>query len=150
MGRELSNAIVFFHEAVASHLGVSAAEWKCLGMLDQHGPSTAGRLAELSGFSSGAITGIVDRLERGGYVRRERHSSDRRSVIVRPVGIKNVREQVMPIFRSLMTAMSEVAGHYSAKELASIDKFFRETTEVLRKETAKLKRMIQDSMDQNY
>ena len=44
MGRELSNAVVFFHEAVASRLGMSAAEWKCLGLLDQHGPSTRAAL----------------------------------------------------------------------------------------------------------
>ncbi|HEY6370392.1 MAG TPA: hypothetical protein VIX37_07415, partial [Candidatus Sulfotelmatobacter sp.] len=51
MGRELSNAVIFFHEAIAAHLGMSTAEWKCLGLLDQHGASTASRLAELSGFT---------------------------------------------------------------------------------------------------
>jgi hypothetical protein len=61
LGREFSDAVVFFHEALAAQLGMSAAEWKCLGLLDQHGPSTASRLAELSGFTTGAITGIVDR-----------------------------------------------------------------------------------------
>jgi hypothetical protein len=54
MGRELSDAIVFFHEAVAAHLGMSVAEWKCLGLLREHGSSSASRLAELSGFTTGA------------------------------------------------------------------------------------------------
>jgi DNA-binding MarR family transcriptional regulator len=139
MGRELSSAVVFFHEAVASHLGMGAAEWKCLGLLQQHGPSTAGRLAELSGFTTGAITGIVDRLERAKYVRREPHPQDRRSIIVQPLHVKEVQERVVPIFQSLGRAMAEVASHYSAAELGAIASFFRETTEVLRKETAKLK-----------
>ena len=139
MGRELSDAVVFFHEAVASHLGMNATEWKCLGLLDQHGPSTAGRLAELSGFTTGAITGILDRLERGGYVRRERHPNDRRSVIVRPVGVKKVQERVVPIFQSLGTAMAAVASRYTANELAAVAAFLGETTKVLRSETAKLK-----------
>jgi predicted transcriptional regulator len=140
MGRELSNAVIFFHEAVAAHLGMSAAEWKCLGLLDQHGPSTASRLAELSGFTTGAITGIVDRLERAGHVRREAHPTDRRSVIVQPVQMKGIKERVVPIFQSLGRAMAEVTAHYSAVELTAIARFFAETTEVLHNETAKLKR----------
>jgi DNA-binding MarR family transcriptional regulator len=139
MGRELSGAVIFFHEAVASHLGMSAAEWKCLGLLDQRGASTAGRLAELSGFTTGAITGIIDRLERVGYVRREPHPDDRRSVIVQPLRVQEVQERVQPIFQSLGRAMAAVAKRYSASELAAIAAFFRETTEVLRGETAKLK-----------
>jgi DNA-binding MarR family transcriptional regulator len=143
MGRELSNAVIFFHEAVASHLGMSAAEWKCLGLLEQHGPATAGRLAELSGFTTGAITGIVDRLGQAGYVRRESHPNDRRSVIVQPRHLKELKERVVPIFQSLGRAMAEIAGGYSSEELAAIARFFRETTEVLHNETAKLKRQRQ-------
>ncbi len=141
MGRELSNAVIFFHEAVAAHLGMSAAEWKCLGLLDLHGPSTAGRLAELSGFTTGAITGIVDRLERSGYVRREPHPTDRRSIIVKPLYVKALKERVVPIFQSLGRAMAELSGRYSAGELAAIASFFTETAGILRKETAKLKHL---------
>lgn len=139
LGRELSNAVVFFHEAVAAHLGMSAAEWKCLGLLDQHGPLTASRLADLSGFTTGAITGIVNRLQRLSYVRRESHPEDRRSVIIHPLQSKKIQQQVMPIFQSLGRAMAEVASHYSAAELAAVARFFRETTEALHGETAKLK-----------
>ena len=95
MGRELSDAVVFFHEAVAAHLGMTAAEWKCLGLLREHGSSSASRLAELSGFTTGAITGIVDRLERAGYVRREPHLTDRRSVIVQPQHLKEVQQRAI-------------------------------------------------------
>lgn len=139
MGREFSDAVIFFHEAVASHLGMSAAEWKCLGLLEQQGPATAGRLRELSGFTSGAITGIVDRLERAGYVRRKPHPHDRRSIIIQPLDIKQVKRRVMPIFQSLGRAMAVLASRYTAPELAAITAFFGETTEALRRETAKLK-----------
>jgi len=139
MGRELSNAVVFFHEAVAAHVGMNAAEWKCLGLLDQHGSLTASRLAELSGFTTGAITGIVDRLERGGYVRRNSNPEDRRSVIVEAVYVKELKDRVIPIFQSLGEAMALVAGRYSKSELAAVTKFLSETTAVLRNETVKLK-----------
>lgn len=138
LGRALSTAVVLFHEAVASRLGLSAAEWRCLELLDREGPSTAGRLAERSGFTTGAITGIVDRLERAGYVRREPNPRDRRSVIVRPLESAALRARVTPIFESLGRAMAEVEGRYGAAELALIRDYFERTIRVLREETARV------------
>jgi DNA-binding MarR family transcriptional regulator len=138
LGRALSTAVVLFYEAVASRLGLSAAEWRCLELLDREGPATAGRLAERSGFTTGAITGIVDRLERSGRVRREPDPRDRRSVIVRPLEDRWLRERVAPIFESLGRAMAEEAGHYSARELDLIRDDFERTIRVLREETAKV------------
>ncbi|HTU35871.1 MAG TPA: MarR family transcriptional regulator [Candidatus Acidoferrum sp.] len=139
LGRELSTAVIAFHEAVAAQLHLSATEWKSLGVLDQHGPLTAGRLAELSGFTTGAITGIVDRLEGAGHVRRERHPTDRRSVIIHPVRFQEVRKRVAPILESLGKRMAELCTGYTPTQLEAIGRFFAQTTDVLRSETAKLK-----------
>ncbi len=147
LGRELSDAVVFFHESIASYLGMSVAEWKCLGLLQQYGPATAGRLAQLSGFTTGAITGIVDRLQKAGYVRREPHSKDRRSVIIRPLYVPGMMERITPIFQSLGTAMAEMASHYNEAELIAINAYLRETTKVLRSETAKLRRERRKGQD---
>jgi DNA-binding MarR family transcriptional regulator len=138
LGQELSTSVVLFHEAVASRLGLGAAEWKCLGLLGRSGPATAGRLAELSGFTTGAITGIVDRLEKAGYVRRRPNPADRRSVIVEALENRALQEQVTPIFASLGHAMAGVAGRYSPQELAVIQDYLQRTTQALREETAKL------------
>ena len=123
MGRELSDAMIFFHEAVAAHLGMSVAEWKCLGLLREHRSSSASKLADLSGFTTGAIAGIVDRLERAGYARREPHPTDRRSVIVQPQHMKEVMQRVGPIFQSLLSAMAIIASHYSPAELKAVSGF---------------------------
>ena len=82
----------------------------------------------------------MDRLERAGYVRREPHPTDRRSVIVKPQHLKEVQQRVGPIFQSLLNAMATIASHYTAAELEAIAGFFRETTTVLHAETAKLKK----------
>ena len=82
LGNALSTAVVLYHEAIADRLGLSATEWKCLGLLRKSGPITAGRLAELTGLTTGAITGIVDRLERAGRARRASDPHDRRRVII--------------------------------------------------------------------
>ncbi|HLY39691.1 MAG TPA: MarR family transcriptional regulator [Terracidiphilus sp.] len=139
MGRELSDAVVFFHEAVAAHVGMSVAEWKCLGILEQRGAMPASQLAALSGFTTGAITGIVDRLERAGRVRRTRHPVDRRSVIVEPLRIRQFRGRVEPIFRSLLKHLGVLAARFSAEDLAKISAFMSGMAAVLRAETAKLK-----------
>lgn len=139
MGRQLSDAVVFFHEAVAAKLGMSAAEWKCLGLLEQHGSLAASRLSELSGFTTGAITGIVDRLESAGYVRRERHPTDRRSVIVRALQVKGLKEKIAPIFQSLGHAMHQLMLRYDQKELTAIASFLDQTAAILREQTANLK-----------
>jgi DNA-binding MarR family transcriptional regulator len=136
--RELSTAVIAFHEAVAARLGLSAAEWKCLGVLDVEGPATAGRLAAASGFTTGAITGIVDRLARAGYVRREAHPTDRRSVIIRPLPMKGLKAKVIPIFASLREAMAGVAARFRPEELAAIQDYLARTAQVLREQAAKL------------
>jgi hypothetical protein len=138
LGRELSTAVVLFHEAIAAQLGMSATEWKCLSLLDQHGPSTAGRLAQLSGFTTGAITGIVDRLERAGYARREPHPNDRRSIVIRSLGLGDLKAKIGPIFASLGRATGALAARYSPVELAAIQSYLEGMIQVLRDETAKL------------
>src|SRR6185436_997645 len=88
LGREESARSVMFLQAVAGRLGLSATELKCLDLALRAGPGeplTAGRLAVLTGLTTGAVTGVVDRLEEGGFVRRERDPGDRRRVIVRLV-----------------------------------------------------------------
>jgi DNA-binding MarR family transcriptional regulator len=66
----------------ARKLGVNRIDLRCLNILDNQGPITAGRLAELSGLTTAAVTAVLDRLERAGYARRVRDEKDRRQVIV--------------------------------------------------------------------
>jgi DNA-binding MarR family transcriptional regulator len=68
--------------SVADYLGIDHAAYRCLDILDQEGPMTAGRLAERARLSPGAMTALVDRLERKGLARRTRDTEDRRRVLV--------------------------------------------------------------------
>ncbi|GAA4552047.1 MarR family winged helix-turn-helix transcriptional regulator [Pseudonocardia xishanensis] len=76
-------SVVLNNHAVAQRLGLGPTDSQFLTLLDVHGPLTPGRLAELTGLTSGTVTGVVDRLERAGFVRRDRDATDRRKVIVR-------------------------------------------------------------------
>src|SRR6266478_7518384 len=90
--RELEEALrrssaqgVIFGQTVAHVAGISGSDLECLDFLNLEGRVTAGRLAEVTGLTTGAITGVVDRLEEAGLVRRERDESDRRKVFIATV-----------------------------------------------------------------
>lgn len=134
--RKFSTAVIAFHQSIATRLGLSVAEWKCLGVLEA-GPMTAGRLAELSGFTSGGITSIVDRLERAKMVRRVPNPADRRSVLIVPVRLDSVRKRVAPVFDSLRTSMAAVAESFTPAQLAAIESYFAQAIQVLQAETGK-------------
>jgi DNA-binding MarR family transcriptional regulator len=77
--------VVLHNQAVAQRVGLGGSDSQFLSLLGIHGPLTPGRLAELTGLTTGTVTGVIDRLERAGYARRERDAADRRKVLVTPV-----------------------------------------------------------------
>lgn len=124
--------------AVAERLGVGVTDLQCLSIIGQAGSISAGRLAEMIGLTSGAITGVVDRLERTGYVRRERDTKDRRKVIIRPLSGK-IERDVAPLFDSVRRARAELCSGYSDHDLAVILDFVTRNRPMLREEIAKLR-----------
>src|SRR5260370_31519358 len=76
---------VLLFDTLASQIGVNATDMQCLNILDYEGPVPAGRLAELTGLTTGAITVAIDRLEKAGYVQRVRHPHDRRRVVIHQI-----------------------------------------------------------------
>jgi DNA-binding MarR family transcriptional regulator len=87
LARRLQNAVRaaqtaddMFDETVVEFLGISRSDGRCLDIVDRLGRCTAGRLAAESGLTTGAVTALVDRMERAGYLRRTRDTRDRRKV----------------------------------------------------------------------
>jgi DNA-binding MarR family transcriptional regulator len=136
--RELATAVIAFHEAVARRLGMTAAERKCAGFIAQLGEATPKQLAELTGLTTGAITGIVDRLERAGYADRTPNPRDRRSVIIRPRNTERLSQETLPIFAALTAAMDRQHARYSESESALILRHLQDTIAILRKQTAQI------------
>ncbi len=136
-GRALSTAEVLFHRAVAESAGLSPGDHKYLDVLLQEGPMPAGRLAELTGLTTGAVTGIVDRLEEAGLVRRTRDPDDRRKVIIR-LREKEAMRKLGPAFEGLREAVDRLAARYTEEELAAILDYMRRCTVVLREQTQRL------------
>lgn len=139
LGRELSTAVVLFHQAVAERAGLSATDVKCLDVLDRMGPLTAGQLAELVGLTGGAITAMVDRLEASGYVQRERDPTDRRRVFIKAAQDQERTTALVRFYEPLQQAMrEEFAERYSPEVLAMIEDFLQRTIQILHQQTQKL------------
>src|SRR5262245_45085966 len=111
-----------FHQAVADRLGMNVTDHKCADVLERHGPMTAGELAERTGLTTGAITGVVDRLEEAGFVRRAEDPGDRRRVILEPCR-KRMERVIGPLFQSMARAAAELCAHYTTDELALLRDF---------------------------
>lgn len=134
-----SSAISVLHsQTVADRVGLNPSDMEALDLLLINGPVTAGRLAELTGLTTGAITGIVDRLERVGHVRREEDPTDRRRVIVRAVPERAERE-IAPLYAPMAGEMSALLDRYSEAELATILDFFGSSYDIVSNHISRLR-----------
>ena len=129
-GRRLSCETIMFHQSVADRLGLNVTDHKCLDFLLLDGPLTAGDLAQRTSLTTGAITSVLDRLEKAGFVRRQADPNDRRRVIVHPVVER--MGQIGALFSDLSSRMQQMAARYSPAELAVIMDFMNRSCEILR------------------
>jgi DNA-binding MarR family transcriptional regulator len=140
LGREFSTSLVLFQEAIAARLGLNATDYRCLDVILRKGQMTAKVLAEEVRLTTGAITGIVDHLEKAGYVERLENPTDRRSVIIRPlITHKGVEKKLGDSMVSYRAAMSKLFGRYDADQTVAIVGFLREFVQVLKAQTSKLR-----------
>jgi DNA-binding MarR family transcriptional regulator len=116
-------------ELLAEALGINRTDARCMDLLDQHGRMTAGELAEASRLTSGAITAVIDRLERAGIARRVPDPSDRRRVLVEPTekAVAFANELMVEPMRRLYMPMAE---RYSDDDLRLILDFTRQGREI--------------------
>lgn len=127
---------VLFSQAIAERLGLNPTDVECLEILTTSGPVTAGELAELTGLTSGSVTTLIDRLEKAGYVRRERDQHDRRRVIVHP---SPRMAEIRPLYAGIQQAMAQVCAGYNPAQLAVIAHFLDQSQAALAAETARLR-----------
>ncbi len=124
--RDASGQGVLYSQEVARRLCIAPTDLECLDFLAR-GPITAGALAELTGLTTGAITGVIDRLERAGLARRNRDNEDRRKVLVHAT--EAVAKRVAPFFAPMERhAMAALSG-YGEEELALLLDFLRRARE---------------------
>ena len=132
---EMSTETIMFHQVVADAVGLYITDHQCLHFIHRHGAMPAGRLAELTGLTTGAVTGIIDRLEKAGYVRRKNDVEDRRRTIVEPILNKKLERKLEMIFVPLHEKMYNLLSSYSDSELAFLLEALTKSIELIREES---------------
>jgi len=132
---------VLFGQTVANVAGISGSDLECLDFLNLEGRVTAGRLAEVTGLTTGAITGVVDRLEKAGFVRRERDEADRRKVFIVtvPENVARIGRYYVP----MQAAMQKLWSTYTDVELQLLLRFATEGYKSVLEATEALKGLIE-------
>src|SRR5215469_13880218 len=136
--RRAGSLMQLMGQAAADRIGINATDLNCLNLLSFSGQMTAGQLARATGLTTASITGVIDRLEEAGFVRRERDAADRRRVVVRLVTERAVRD-VASVFLPMLRTWLRLAERYTDDELRLIVDFYGQLEQVLVKHIGTLR-----------
>lgn len=125
------------HEAIARKAGLSGTDHKYLGFLIQNGQMTAGELSDLTGLTTGGVTGLIDRFEKKKLVKRQFAPDDRRKVIIEP-NTKNIMALLAPLYKEFRARLEKLTASFSNKEIKIIERYFLQAIEIMNETTYKL------------
>jgi len=130
LGRRMSTQTVFLHQAIAQSFGLNATDTKCVDLILSHpvGSVTAGQLSAMTGLTTGAITHILDRLEKRQIIERVRDTRDRRRIFIR-VNPQSL-EPLMPQYEAIGKAFTDLVDQYSDEELQLICDYMEKASAV--------------------
>lgn len=125
------------HEAIANRAGLSGTDHKYLGFLLQKGQMTAGELAGLTGLSTGAVTGLIDRFEKKKLVKRQLATDDRRKIMIEP-NTKKIMALLEPLYKEYRSRSEKLMASFSGKEIRVIETYFLKSIEIMNDTTNKV------------
>ena len=129
---------VYFFQAVAERSGMNLTDLQCVAILTSTGPITAGQLAETMRLTTGAVTGVINRMERAGYVRREKDPADGRRVVIQPVP-EELGRAGAGLFVSQGEEVDDLMSEYDDRDLALLLDFIRKSNATTREEIARIR-----------
>jgi DNA-binding MarR family transcriptional regulator len=136
--RELNVQLSLLNHQVGAQVELRDADFDCLEVINRYGPLSPSALARRLGLHPATMTGILDRLERGGWVARERDPADRRAVVVR--GVRDRNAEMYRLYAGMNSSMDKICAGYGEAELELLADFLRRTTDAGRAATDELAR----------
>jgi DNA-binding MarR family transcriptional regulator len=124
--RDLRNQLSTLNRHVGGRLDLKEIDLDCLDVISRHGPMSPGTLARRTGLHPATMTGVLDRLERAGWIARERDTADRRAVTLRALPDRG--SEVFRLFAGMSSALDEICGEYDEEQLTLIVEFLRKST----------------------
>ena len=136
LGQTASTETALFHQKAAERYGMGITEMKALSVLMQEGDMAAGELAVRLNLTTGAVTNLLDRLEKRKAIRRLADPSDRRKVIVQA----NLKawQKAGNIYESIGETFDELARNYTTEDLEFLVEFYKQSIELTKREITKL------------
>jgi DNA-binding MarR family transcriptional regulator len=135
--RRHSTATVLFHHAMAERLGLGPSDHKCLDLLLQHEHMTGSRLAAMTGLTTGAVTGVVNRLEQSGYVRRSPDPADGRRQLLQPVPERIA--EVGSLFEQYGPDLTNLVAGMDRDQVSAVTTFLERATDSLEQRSTMLR-----------
>ena len=137
LSQQYAYTSIQMHEAIARKAGFSGTDHKYLGFLIEKGQMTAGELSNLTGLTTGAVTGLIDRFEKKKLVKRRFAEGDRRKVIIEP-NTKNIMALFVPLYKEFRNKSAILFDSFSAREIKVIESYFLKAIEIMNETTSKL------------
>lgn len=124
--RDLLGQLSILNHWVSARLGLKDADLNCLELIGRLGPISPGALAKRAGVHPATMTGMLDRLERDGWITRDRDPADRRAVLLRVLPDRG--NELYRLYAGMRAEMNEISEHYDAAQLTVIHDFLRRCT----------------------
>jgi DNA-binding MarR family transcriptional regulator len=134
--RDLAVQLSLLTHQIGGRLDLKGTDLDCLDLIDRYGPIGPGALARRTGLHPATMTGIIDRLERGGWITRERDPNDRRAITVQLVRTRG--REILRLFGGMNTALTQICAGYTDDELAVVADFVRRTADAATEAAAEL------------
>jgi DNA-binding MarR family transcriptional regulator len=134
--RELSVQLSLLNQHVGGRIDLKGGDIGCLELITRHGPLSPSALARRTGLHPATLTGILDRLERGGWIARDRDAADRRGIVVRV--LRDRGAEIMGLYSGMNSSMDQICADYTATELQLIAEFLQRTADAGRRAAGEL------------
>lgn len=138
LSQQYAYTSIQMHEAIGQKAGLSGTDHKYLGFLIRDGAMTAGELANLTGLTTGAVTGLIDRFEKKKLVKRQFAEDDRRKVMIEP-DTKKIMALLEPLYKEFRSKSAKLIASFSDKEIKVIETYFLKAIDIMNETTNKIK-----------
>ena len=134
LSQQYTYTSILMHEAIARKAGLSGTDHKYLGFLIEKGQMTAGELSNLTGLTTGAVTGLIDRFEKKNLVTRQFVEDDRRKVFIVP-NTKNIMTLFVPLYKEFRSKSEKLLASFSDEEIKIIETYLAKAIEIMNETT---------------
>src|SRR5918993_2365788 len=137
LSQQYAYTSIQMHETIGRKAGLSGTDHKYLGFLIKKGKMTAGDFAIITGLTTGAVTGLIDRLAKKKLLKRKFAKDDRRKVLIEP-NSKNIYALLVPLYQEFRRKSENLIHSFSAREMKVIAVYLQQAIDIMNETTVEV------------